>query len=92
MKRTVSPRHLVKTNVAAANAATVGVPMVGAKDPVTFDRDISSEKGVCEFYGVGSDLMVGTRAEQVAAVEGESDNDVNRGPVCAKGSANANIP
>jgi len=91
MKSTVSRRDFVKTSVAVATAATVGVPMVSAKDTVGFDKDISWEKGVCRFCGVGCGLMVGTRDGQVSVVKGDPDNDVNRGLLCAKGFANANI-
>jgi nitrate reductase NapA len=91
MKSTVSRRDFVKTSVAAATAAAVGVPMAGAEDSVVLDQGITWEKGVCRFCGVGCGLMVGTRGEQVAAVKGDPDHEVNRGLLCAKGFANANI-
>jgi nitrate reductase NapA len=91
MKDDLSRRDFVKTSVAAATAAVVGVPMTGTAESDAFDRGIAWEKGVCRFCGVGCGLMVGTRGGHVAAVKGDPDNDVNRGLLCAKGYANANI-
>jgi nitrate reductase NapA len=91
MSNDLSRRDFVKTSVAAATAATVGVPMANAGESADLDSGISWEKGVCRFCGVGCGLMVGTRNGQVAAVKGDPENDVNRGLLCAKGFANANI-
>ena len=91
MKSNVSRRDFVKTSVAAATAATVGMPLVDAGHAADLDKSIAWEKGVCRFCGVGCGLMVGTRNGQVVAVKGDPDNDVNRGLLCAKGFANANI-
>jgi nitrate reductase NapA len=91
MSNDLSRRDFVKTSVAAATAATVGVPVANAEGSLDLDRGISWEKGVCRFCGVGCGLMVGTRNGQVAAVKGDPDNDVNRGLLCAKGFSNANI-
>ncbi len=49
------------------------------------------EKSVCRFCGVGCGVVVGTRDDQVIAVKGDPENPVNRGLLCAKGYANANI-
>jgi nitrate reductase NapA len=91
MSNDLSRRDFVKTSVAAATAATVGVSMVTAAGSPDLDSDISWEKSVCRFCGVGCGLMVGTRDGHVAAVKGDPDCDVNRGLLCAKGFANANI-
>jgi len=87
----LSRRDFVKSSVAAATAAVVGVPMIDAAPGAPLDRDIRWEKSVCRFCGVGCGLMVGTRDGHVAAVKGDPDNPVNRGLLCAKGYANANI-
>ncbi|MEJ2580644.1 MAG: molybdopterin-dependent oxidoreductase, partial [Acidobacteriota bacterium] len=91
MSNDFSRREFVKTSVAAATAATVGVPMISDAGSADLDSGISWEKGVCRFCGVGCGLVVGTRNGQVAAVKGDQENDVNRGLLCAKGFANASI-
>ncbi len=91
MKHDLSRRDFVKTGVAAATAATVGVPFDSAADTAPIDRGVTWEKSVCRFCGVGCGLMVGTRNGHVAAVKGDPENPVNRGLLCAKGYANANI-
>ena len=55
------------------------------------DPDIAWEKSVCRFCGVGCGVVVGTRNGHVAAVKGDPECPVNRGLLCAKGYANANI-
>ena len=91
MKNDLSRRDFVKTSVAAATAATVGVPMANGADFANLDRGIEWEKNVCRFCGVGCGVVVGTRDGHVAAVKGDAKCPVNRGLLCAKGHANANI-
>ncbi len=91
MKDNISRRDFVKTSVAAAAAATVGLPVTGAGEPGGLDSGIAWEKSVCRFCGVGCGVMVGTRDGQIAAVKGDPDNPVNRGLLCVKGYANAEI-
>ena len=91
MKDNLSRRDFVKSSVAAATAAAVGVPMTGAADAASLDRDINWEKSVCRFCGVGCGVVVGTKNGHIAAVKGDPKCPVNRGLLCAKGYANANI-
>ena len=91
MDNDLSRRDFVKTSVAAATAAAIGVPMAESADTTDLDRGISWEKSVCRFCGVGCGLVVGTRDGQVAAVKGDPGSPVNRGLLCAKGYSNANI-
>ena len=91
MKHDLSRRDFVKTSVAAATAATAGVPMATAADSAYLDHGIHWEKSVCRFCGVGCGVEVGTRGGHVAAVKGDPECPVNRGLLCAKGYANANI-
>ena len=87
----LSRRDFVKTSVAAATATAVGVPMIETASAADLDPDIQWEKSVCRFCGVGCGLEVGTKNGQVAAVKGDPKNPVNRGLLCVKGYANANI-
>ncbi len=91
MKNRLSRRDFVKTSVAAATAVTVGVPMLSPVNAAGLDTGIDWEKSVCRFCGVGCGLMVGTRDGYVAAVKGDPKCPVNRGLLCVKGYANANI-
>ena len=49
------------------------------------------DKGVCRFCGVGCGIKIATAEGRVVAVQGDPENDVNRGLLCAKGYANAQI-
>ena len=91
MKSHFSRRDFVKTSVAAATAAAVGVPMAESNSDASLDPDIAWEKSVCRFCGVGCGVMVGTKDGHIAAVKGDPDNPVNRGLLCVKGYANAEI-
>ncbi len=91
MRSQLSRRDFVKTSVAAATATAVGVPMIEATPAAELDPDIQWEKSVCRFCGVGCGVLVGTKDGHVAAVKGDPKCDVNRGLLCVKGYANANI-
>jgi len=91
MNNDLSRREFVKTSVAAATAAAVGVPMAAAGPLPDLEMGLAWEKSVCRFCGVGCGVIVGTRDDQVIAVKGDPENPVNRGLLCAKGYANANI-
>ena len=85
-----SRRDFIKASVAAATAATVGLPGVSLlADPVTGWR---WDKGVCRFCGVGCGIQIATKDQKVVAVKGDADCPVNRGLLCVKGYANAEIP
>ena len=91
MNNDLSRRDFVKTSVAAATAAAVGVPMADAGPLPDLEMGLAWEKSVCRFCGVGCGVVVGTRDDQVIAVKGDPENPVNRGLLCAKGYANATI-
>jgi nitrate reductase NapA len=91
MDSNLSRRDFVKTSVAAATAAAVGVHMTKPAIAADLDSGIAWEKGVCRFCGVGCGVIVGTRNGHVAAVKGDPECPVNRGLLCVKGYANANI-
>jgi len=91
MDSQLSRRDFVKTSVAAATAAAVGVPMAKPAFAADLDRGIAWEKSVCRFCGVGCGVMVGTKDGYVAAVKGDPKCPVNRGLLCVKGYSNANI-
>ena len=84
-----SRREFIKATVAAGAATTIGLPVVGqTADP---EAGWAWEKGVCRFCGVGCGILVATRDGRVTAVKGDPKNPVNRGLLCMKGYANAQI-
>jgi len=85
-------RDFIKAGVAAAAAATVGVPLDAAVRAVSPEAGWRWDKGVCRFCGVGCGIQIATRDERVVAVKGDPDSPVNRGLLCVKGYANAQIP
>jgi nitrate reductase NapA len=91
MDDVLSRRDFVKGGVAAATAASVRVPLVVGEHAADLDEGVDWEKGVCRFCGVGCGLQVGTRDGHVVAVKGDPACPVNRGLLCVKGYANANI-
>jgi len=85
-----SRRDFIKASVAAAAAASVGIPGVSVlADPESGWR---WDKGVCRFCGVGCGIQIATKDRKVVAVKGDPDCEVNRGLLCVKGYANAEIP
>ena len=96
MRHPLSRREFLSTSVAAATAAAVGLPdfsladAAGALDPMSGWK---WDKGVCRFCGVGCGIQIATQDERVVAVQGRRrDSPVNRGLLCVKGYANAEIP
>ncbi len=92
----LSRRELLKATVAAAAASAVGLPVPGSSVPGGAELldEVTGwrwDKGVCRFCGVGCGLRIATREGRVVAVEGDRDNPVNRGLLCVKGYANAQI-
>ncbi len=95
MKHPLSRREFLSASVAAATAAAVGLPgcsladVVGSADPMAGWK---WDKGVCRFCGVGCGIEIATRDKRVVAVRGDAASPVNRGLLCVKGYANAEIP
>ena len=91
MNPATSRRGFIKASVAAATAMTVnlgGLNSVPGADP---EKGWRWDKGVCRFCGVGCALQIATRDDRVVAVKGDPDSPVNRGLLCMKGYANAEI-
>jgi nitrate reductase NapA len=92
MKQNVSRREFLKASVALSAASALGLPVPGLGTIVDPEEGWKWDKGVCRFCGVGCGLQIATRAERVVAVKGDPDCPVNRGLLCIKGYANAQIP
>jgi nitrate reductase NapA len=88
MKTDFSRREFIKASIAAAAASAVGLPVTAALDP---EHGWRWDKGVCRFCGVGCGIQIATAKDRVVAVKGDPDSPVNRGLLCVKGYANAQI-
>jgi len=80
----VTRRDFIKTNAAAAAAATVGVQLPGAQALAAKD-DIAWDKAPCRFCGTGCSVLVGVKDGRVVATQGDPDAPVNKGLNCIKG-------
>lgn len=58
---------------------------VGALIPKETHRPTKEVKTTCPYCGVGCQMYLGIKDEQVIRVSGERENDVNRGHLCVKG-------
>jgi len=87
----LSRREFVCAAVAAATAAVAGLPGASLAEVADPERGWSWDKGVCRFCGVGCGIQIATRDGRVVAVRGDAASPVNRGLLCIKGYANAEI-
>ncbi len=92
MKSTVSRRSFIRSSIAAATAAAVGIHIPGTDALADPGEGWSWDKGACRFCGVGCGIQIATKDDRVVAVNGDPDCEVNRGLLCVKGYANALIP
>ncbi|HXI02155.1 MAG TPA: nitrate reductase catalytic subunit NapA [Candidatus Saccharimonadales bacterium] len=91
MTRDLSRREMIKAGVAAAAALAVDFSLPGAAAADVLEAGWTWDKGVCRFCGVGCGIQIATRGGRVVAVKGDPDSPVNRGLLCMKGYANAQI-
>ncbi len=87
MKGTMNRRDFLKVSagaIALTALTTVEFPFfVEASDEAV--SDLTWKKAPCRFCGTGCGVMVGTRNGRVVAVQGDKENPVNKGLLCAKG-------
>jgi nitrate reductase NapA len=86
-------RDFVKSSVAAATAAAVGIPISAeaAAQTAAAEKDWQWDKGVCRFCGTGCGIMIATKGGRIVATKGDPDAPVNRGLNCIKGYFNGKI-
>jgi nitrate reductase NapA len=80
-------RDFLKTNAAAAAAATIGIPLVAAPGGAgaAVESGIRWDKAPCRFCGTGCSVLVGVKDGRVVATQGDPDAPVNKGLNCIKG-------
>jgi len=81
----VSRRDFLKSNIAAATAATIGIPVTQSAGAASVEADWQWDKSVCRFCGTGCGIMVATKDGRIVATKGDPDAPVNRGLNCIKG-------
>jgi nitrate reductase NapA len=86
-------RDFMKTGIAAATAATVGLPVTreALAQAKAAEAGWAWDKGVCRFCGTGCGIQIATKGGQIVAVKGDPDAPVNRGLNCIKGYFNGRI-
>ena len=89
----ITRRDFLKTSLAAAAAASAGIPLSAAAQAMArqFDEGWRWDKGVCRFCGVGCGIQVATKDGRIVATKGDPDSPVNRGLNCIKGYFNGKI-
>jgi len=79
-------RDFIKSNAAAAAAATVGAQLpAGSALAQSARQKIAWDKAPCRFCGTGCSVLVGTQQGRVVATQGDPDAPVNKGLNCIKG-------
>ncbi|MCG6877450.1 MAG: molybdopterin-dependent oxidoreductase, partial [Betaproteobacteria bacterium] len=78
-------RDFIKSNAAAAAAATVGAQLPGNALAQSPRQKIGWDKAPCRFCGTGCSVLVGTQEGRVVATQGDPDAPVNKGLNCIKG-------
>lgn len=84
----INRRDLLKAHAAALAAASAGVALPAAAQPVPGGveaLEIKWSKAPCRFCGTGCGVMVGVKDGQVVATHGDMQAEVNRGLNCVKG-------
>ncbi len=89
----LSRRDFLKTSIAGATAATVGMPLSEQAEAAVKGGEAGWQwdKGVCRFCGTGCGIMVATQGGRIVATKGDPDAPVNKGLNCIKGYFNGKI-
>jgi nitrate reductase NapA len=92
MRVEMTRRDFIRASVIAATATAVGVAVPDrVKALIDQETGWSWDKGACRFCGVGCGIQIATQNERIVAVKGDPDCPVNKGLLCVKGYANAQI-
>jgi nitrate reductase NapA len=88
MTATINRRDLLKAHAASLAAASAGIALPAAAQPVSGGveaLEIKWSKAPCRFCGTGCGVMVGVKDGHVVATHGDMQAEVNRGLNCVKG-------
>jgi len=81
---TFADKPLVESNCVSCGECVVACP-VGALVPKETSKPAREVKTVCPYCGVGCNIYLGVRGDQVISARGDADNSVNKGNLCVKG-------
>jgi nitrate reductase NapA len=86
-------RELLKSSVATATAAAIGLPVSEAAraQAAAAEAGWQWDKGVCRMCGTGCGIQVATKDGRVVATKGDPAAPVNRGLNCIKGYFNGKM-
>ncbi len=88
MTAPINRRDLLKAHAASLAAASAGIALPAAAQPVPGGveaLEIKWSKAPCRFCGTGCGVMVGVKDGHVVATHGDMQAEVNRGLNCVKG-------
>ena len=88
MTASINRRELLKAHAASLAAASAGIALPAAAQPVPGGveaLEIKWSKAPCRFCGTGCGVMVGVKDGHVVATHGDMQAEVNRGLNCVKG-------
>ncbi|RWO02331.1 periplasmic nitrate reductase subunit alpha [Mesorhizobium sp.] len=88
MTSSINRRDLLKAHAASLAAASAGIVLPAAAQPVPGGveaLEIKWSKAPCRFCGTGCGVMVGVKDGRVVATHGDMQAEVNRGLNCVKG-------
>jgi nitrate reductase NapA len=88
MSWTLTRRQLLEAGLTTLAVGAAGVPLPVLPEE---SKGWAWDKGVCRFCGVGCGIQIATQEGRVVAVKGDPASPVNRGLLCAKGYACAQI-
>jgi formate dehydrogenase alpha subunit len=81
---TFGDKELLESICRSCGECVVHCP-VGALSPKETHRPTREVKTTCPYCGVGCQVYMGIKDEQIISVRGDRDNDVNRSRLCVKG-------
>ena len=81
---TFADKPLIDSNCVSCGECVVACP-VGALVPKETLKPAREVKTVCPYCGVGCNIHLGVRGDQVINARGDIDNSVNKGNLCVKG-------
>jgi len=88
MSLTLTRRQLLEAGFTTLAVGAAGLPLPVLPEEA---KAWTWDKGVCRFCGTGCGIQIATQEGRVVAVKGDPQSPVNRGLLCAKGYACAQI-
>lgn len=81
---TFGDKNILESNCVSCGECVVACP-VGALVPKENSSPAREVKTVCPYCGVGCNIYLGVRGNEIVNVRGDSENRVNKGNLCVKG-------